>query len=148
MMNEYERYLDTQANFSKIKERLNVDDIVYVQNEQHIYKAQVVKISEKSAKLKLLEGSATEEVKNFPYVKIVKENDSVALVWEAWRGAGGRGGYRWEREAYENLRIPVENIPKKAFVCEEKFKVVSKIYENSYLEKICPTNKTKKASLK
>ena len=78
----------------------------------------------------------------------VKENDCVALVWEAWRGAGGRGGYRWEREAYENLRVPVESIPKKACVCEEKFLVVSKIYEASYLEKIGTISKSKKASLK
>lgn len=148
MMNEYERYLDTQANSSKIKERLNVNDIVYVQNEQNIYKAQVLKISEKSAKLKILDCGTREEIKNYPYVKIVKENDYVALVWEAWRGVGGRGGYRWEREAYENLRIPVENIPKKALICEEKFKVVSKIYESSYLEKISPMPKSKKSSLK
>lgn len=142
-MTDYEKYLDLQASNAKLKERLVTNDIVFVQNEQNIQKAQVIKISEKSVKVKLLEGNLKEQEKNMPYVKVVKEGDKVALIWEAWRGLSGRGGYRWEREAYENLRIPVESIPKKVFLCEEQFLVVDKIYEKSYLQKVNTGTKAK-----
>ena len=147
-MTDYEKYLEKQVDFSKIKKRLEPGDTIYLQNDQLIQKGIVVKISEKSVKVNMDEGIFKNSEKNFPYTKIVKEGDHVVLVWEAWRGLQGRGGYRWEREAYENIRIAVEKIPLKAVVCEESFLQVNMVYEQSYLSKINNINKNVKISLK
>lgn len=143
MMTDYEKYLENQVNNAKLKERIATDDIIFIQNEKNIYKAKILKISEKSVKLQFLEGSLKNQEKNLPYIKIVKEGDKVVLIWEAWRGLSGRGGYRWERESYENLRVAVENIPANVFLCEENFLFVNTIYEKSYLHKISTLIKPK-----
>lgn len=139
-MNDYEKYLEQEANNANLKERLTVGESVFIHFDKQIVHAEVYKISEKSIKLNLAKGS--EEIKSFPYFKIVKKGDLVALVWEAWRGIAGRGGYRWERTAYSNLRIPVENIPKNVCVAEESFLVVNKYYQEDYLKKLQVPSKT------
>jgi hypothetical protein len=37
-------------------------------------------------------------------------DESVAVVWECWKGRNGRGAYRVERELYPQFRIPAKNI--------------------------------------
>lgn len=143
-MNDYEKYLEQEANNANLKERLTAGESVFIHFDNQIMQAEVCKISDKSIKLKLSKGS--EEIKSYPYFKIVKKGDLVALVWEAWRGVAGRGGYRWERTAYSNLRVPVENIPKNACVAEESFLVVNTYYQEDYLKKLQapPKNTLKK----
>lgn len=133
MLNEYEKYLESQATKAQVKERLSVDDTVYILEENNLLQAKVLKISNRSAKVQLLSGREVNEVKNFPYTKLAKEGDKVAVVWETWRGNAARGGYRLEREAFENLRIPVEFIPKKLFVFEEALCKSQKAYQESFL---------------
>lgn len=37
-------------------------------------------------------------------------DEIVCVVWETWRGVNGRGGYRVEREAYPEHRMPAQGI--------------------------------------
>lgn len=133
MLNEYEKYLENQAAKAQIKERLSIDDIVYILEENNLVKAKVIKISNRSAKVQLLSGREADEIKNYPYTKLAKEGDRVVIAWETWRGNASRGGYRIERESFENLRMPVEVIPKKLFVFEEALCKSQKAYQDSFL---------------
>lgn len=134
MLNDYEKYLESEADSHKVKERLNPGENVYVLDDNNLIPAEVVKISNRSAKVKILSGKDKDEVTNFPYTKLAKEGDRVVIAWETWRGNAARGGYRIERTAFENLRMPVEVIPKKLFVFEEALCESKKVYQDKFLE--------------
>ena len=147
MINDYDKYLDKQVKDSQLKERLSVDDEVFLLHKKNIYKAIVLKISEKSAKLHVLNDKGLKEhVKNYVYSSFAKKGDKVALVWEAWRGLDGLGGFRIEREKYEDIRIPIEKIPSKVYLYEENLGEVKDLYKKSYSEKInvCDVQKMKR----
>ena len=38
--------------------------------------------------------------------KVATPDESIAVIWEMWKGVNGRGGYRLERELYEDKRLP------------------------------------------
>ncbi len=45
-----------------------------------------------------------------PKSKCANRGEKVCVVWEVWKGRNGRGGYRVERDIYDNKRIPAEKI--------------------------------------
>lgn len=136
MLTDYDKYLETEAESHKVKERLNVGDKVFILNDINLIPATVVKLSNRSAKVEITSGKDVNKIENFPYTKIAKEGDVVAVVWETWRGNAARGGYRIERTHFPTLRIPVESIPKKLVVVEESLGVTPKVYHDKYLAQL------------
>ncbi len=133
MLSEYEKYLETEAEKHTVKQRLSIGDKVFILEDNNLISAEVLKISNRSAKVKVLSGKDKDEIGNFPYTKIAKEGDEVVIAWETWRGNAARGGYRIERTAFEELRMPVEVIPKKLFVLEEALCKSQKVYQDKFL---------------
>lgn len=46
-----------------------------------------------------------EQTKYVAKEKCARPDEKICVVWEQWRGANGRGGYRVERELYPQDRV-------------------------------------------
>lgn len=93
-------------------------DIVYVLSEYNLDKAEVLSISGKNVKVKFL---INDSERSFPFDKVAEPDESIAVVWEQWKGANGRGGYRIERELYPNKRREAKKWPHQALVWEDHY---------------------------
>lgn len=57
-------------------------------------------------------------------IKIVKSTDSIAVVWEMWKGKNGRGAYRLEYELYPEYQRFASKWPSQAHLNETVFGVL------------------------
>ena len=98
---------------------MNPGDKVYVQREYRLEPATVV--SARGAKTVLVELDYPEGYRTrVKREKVAAPEDSIALMWEMWRGVNGRGGYRLERELYPELRKPAKDWDWCSYVWEKE----------------------------
>jgi hypothetical protein len=75
-----------------------------------------------------------EYVTSVPFDKVAEPDESIAVVWETWKGLNGRGGYRLERELYPEYRRPAKNWPFQSNVCEDHYGELSKYQPLDYTD--------------
>ena len=54
-----------------------------------------------------------------PFDKVAEPDENICIVWEQWKGS--RGGYRIERQLYQNKLKPAKNWPYQALVWEDSY---------------------------
>jgi hypothetical protein len=107
--------------------QLQVGDNVYVQSEYNMCKGKVVKINPKSVKITVAaHGFHIEFTRGFLFHKVAHEDESIAPIWESYKGVNGRGGYRIEREAYPEHRKPTNQWKWQEYLWEETPGIVRK----------------------
>lgn len=47
--------------------------------------------------------------------KCAYPGERICVVWEQWKGKNGRGGYRVEKNLYDDFRVPAESVPMQGF---------------------------------
>lgn len=57
------------------------------------------------------------------FEKCAHATESVAVIWEMWKGVNGRGGYRLERSLYPHRRCFANAWPFQGYVWEKSFGV-------------------------
>lgn len=60
-----------------------------------------------------------------PFDKVAEPDENICIVWERWKGVNGRGGYRIERQLYQNRLMPAKNWPSQALVWEDSYRIES-----------------------
>lgn len=103
-------------------------------NEKEIYflwdytweKAILLKECHKNNKLLVDIPGCQKHTKYVPKEKCALPDEKVCIVWETWKGKNGRGGYRVEREKYENFRIPAKNIDRSHYYDNKYGRVLEK----------------------
>jgi len=101
---------------------LKKGDLIYFLEGYELVRGTVESIGPKNVKINGEQyfGSGTYTTSK-PFDKVAEPNESIAVVWETWKGVNGRGGYRIERELYSNRRTPAKNWPYQALVWEEHY---------------------------
>lgn len=82
------------------------DDIRYL-DEYRFRDGKVLSVGPKNHKIV---DTYSQVVIRRPHEKCAALDESVAVIWEMWRGVNGRGGYRIERENYSHIRKPAKLI--------------------------------------
>lgn len=83
---------------------MNPGDKVYVQREYHLEPATVV--SARGTKTVMVELDYPDGYRcRVKREKVATPDESIAVIWEMWKGVNGRGGYRLERELYPDRRM-------------------------------------------
>lgn len=77
----------------------SVGQTIYFLSNYRLLKGTVEKVNLKTLRIKSFSFT-----KNIDYSKVIDSNESIAIIWEMWKGVNGRGGYRVERELYPNER--------------------------------------------
>lgn len=93
-------------------------NIVYILDGYDLDKAEVLSIGDKKVKVKVLISGYEKRV---PFDKVAEPDESIAVVWERWKGTNGIGGYRLERELYPNKRRDAKKWPHQALVWEDSY---------------------------
>jgi hypothetical protein len=102
-------------------------DIVYVLDGYNLMKGEILSIGRKNCKVKIKGyGHNYFYEKYVPFDKIAEPNESIAVVWETWKGNNGRGAYRIERELYQNKRKKAKDWPHQEYIWEEYYGVIEK----------------------
>lgn len=87
-------------------------DIVYVLVVYDLFRGEILSIGKKNIKVRVFQQGVYEEyIKYFALEKVAEENESIAIIWEIWKGVNGRGGYRIERNLYPDRRKAAKNWP-------------------------------------
>ena len=58
--------------------------------------------------------------------KVAAPNESIAVVWERWKGVNGRGGYRLEREMYADKQTLAKDWHWKGYLWENELGILDK----------------------
>lgn len=77
-------------------------DTVYVLNDYRMYRGVFVKYNKTTATVVMQDAGE----RRIPNEKIAAEHETICIVWEMWKGKNGRGGYRLEREMYQERHEP------------------------------------------
>jgi len=51
--------------------------------------------------------------------KVAQADESIAVIWETWKGRNGAGGYRLERSLYAASRKPARQWPWQGYLQED-----------------------------
>lgn len=95
------------------------NDRVFVLIEYNLIPATVISICKKNVKVEVdARGWNAKHVRYVAPEKLADWNESIAVVWELWKGKNGRGGYRIEREHYDDRRVQAHRWPYQTYVNE------------------------------
>ena len=100
-------------------------DRIYVLVEYNLIPAEYLSTGKKNLKIKfqLSPWHLIETTYKSPD-KIAQPNESIAIIWEVWKGVNGRGGYRIERKLYPHKRKPANKWAKQEWLYEKSYGVL------------------------
>lgn len=109
----------------------NQNQAIYLIRDYRYLKGELISVGKKNYKVKFRAGWCEEEVSYVPKEKCAFPDEEVLFIWETWKGRNGRGGYRLEKTAYPDLRIPASQVTRGGFCVKEP----GHLTENCPLEK-------------
>lgn len=96
-------------------------DLVYFLSDYDLMHGTVESIGPKKVKIKAQQFGPGTYITSVPFDKVAEPDESIAVVWETWKGVNGRGGYRLERELYPEYRRSAKKWPFQTNVHEDHY---------------------------
>lgn len=102
---------------------MNIGDKIYVLYDYKLESATVVTAGGKKTMLVEFDYPAGYRTR-VKREKVAAPTESIAVIWEMWKGCNGRGGYRLERELYEDERMSADQWPWCEYIWEQEHGVL------------------------
>lgn len=115
-----------------------VGDVVKVLCDYNWESGKIVAIGPKNLKVAIRPGGTGIMPHTKPVLpeKCALPEERVCVVWEAWRGSNGRGGYRVERELYPKFRIPAGTVERQGMGIGRVVESAYGVLDQNFLEKV------------